>query len=125
MSVSDKDHSPQHGPFEVLGAEHAKVLPQHQSSSLGNAGLISSSNGALPLSEDHEQTLTRNIDCLNYQRCLNLAATLDWDGFSCEGCSGEINESLLWRAGQRARKDSVAMALCGPGSIFLRKNVTK
>jgi hypothetical protein len=121
MSVSDKDRSPQRGPFEVLGTEHTNALPQHHAISLVNAERIASSDNVLPLSETHEQTLTRNIDCSNYQRCLNLAATLDWESFSCEGCNGEINESLLWRAGQRARKDRVAKALCGPGSVFLRK----
>lgn len=59
-----------------------------------------------------EQSLTRNLDCTNYCTCLNVAVALNWESFTCEGCSGEINQSLKWRAGQSARQDSVSRVLC-------------
>lgn len=54
----------------------------------------------------------RRYYCLNYSTCLNLAAALNWDNFTCRGCSEEINESLLWRARQAKRRDKVADKLC-------------
>jgi hypothetical protein len=56
-------------------------------------------------------------DCANYDRCLELAAALNWESFTCEGCCGEVNDTLTWRAGQVARKDSVAKAICGAPKI--------
>jgi hypothetical protein len=54
----------------------------------------------------------RKYDCKNYETCLDLAASLNWSSFTCQGCSGEVNSALLWRAHQNQRKDSVARALC-------------
>jgi hypothetical protein len=54
----------------------------------------------------------RNYDCKHYETCLDLAASLNWSSFTCQGCSGEVNSALLWRAHQNQRKDSVAKALC-------------
>jgi len=55
---------------------------------------------------------TRRFECPNYKTCLNLAAALDWESFSCAGCNGKINEQLLWRAHQELRRDKVAEQLC-------------
>lgn len=55
----------------------------------------------------------RRYECAHYDTCLELAAALNWSSFTCRGCSGEVNESLRWRAGQMARKDSIAKRLCG------------
>ena len=58
----------------------------------------------------------RRYSCPNYDACLNLAVALDWDNFTCRGCSGEIEETLNWRARQATRKDLLAHVLCeGPG----------
>jgi hypothetical protein len=54
----------------------------------------------------------RRYSCPNYETCLNLAASLNWDNFSCRGCSGEVDDHLIWRAKQAHRKDSVAKSLC-------------
>lgn len=54
----------------------------------------------------------RRYGCVNYDTCLNLAAALNWDNFTCRGCSGEIDQALSWRAHQAARKDKVVRCLC-------------
>jgi hypothetical protein len=54
----------------------------------------------------------RRYDCQNYCTCLDLAAALNWDNFTCRGCSGDIDEKLLWRARQALRKDEVARQVC-------------
>lgn len=54
----------------------------------------------------------RRYSCPNYDTCLDLAAALNWDNFTCRGCSGEIDGALLWRAKQAQKKDSVAGQLC-------------
>lgn len=54
----------------------------------------------------------RRYDCKNYETCLNLAAALNWDSFTCRGCCEEVNEKLLWRAQHEMRKDQMAKAIC-------------
>jgi hypothetical protein len=58
-----------------------------------------------------EEVPRRRYECGNYEVCLSLAASLNWESFTCRGCSGETNENLLWRARLTARKDSVAAKL--------------
>jgi hypothetical protein len=72
--------------------------------------------------EPVESALVRNLDCKNYCTCLNLAVSLNWESFTCEGCSGELNEALKWRAGQHARQDAVTRALCPKPGIRLFKS---
>jgi hypothetical protein len=54
----------------------------------------------------------RRYLCQNYATCLDLAAALNWDNFTCRGCSGEIDAALLWRARTEIRKDRVVSKLC-------------
>jgi hypothetical protein len=54
----------------------------------------------------------RRYDCQNYDTCLELAAALNWDNFTCRGCDNTMNQSYIWRARQAARKDDVAGSLC-------------
>lgn len=54
----------------------------------------------------------RRYDCRNYETCLNLAAALNWDNFTCRGCNALIDESLLWRAQQEAKKDKIVRRIC-------------
>jgi hypothetical protein len=54
----------------------------------------------------------RIYDCVNYESCLELAAALNWDSFTCSGCSQQINNNLVWRAHQAKRHDAVALSLC-------------
>ena len=62
----------------------------------------------------------RRYSCTHYQTCLNLAAALNWDNFTCRGCSGEMSESLVWRARLQQKKDILAGKICDlPHPIFL------
>jgi hypothetical protein len=54
----------------------------------------------------------RRYSCSNYETCLNLAAALNWDNFTCRGCSGEINQTLQWQGRQAQRRDLLAKAIC-------------
>lgn len=54
----------------------------------------------------------RRFSCRNYEVCLNLAAALNWDNFTCRGCCGDVNSSLLWRARQVMKKDIFVHRLC-------------
>jgi hypothetical protein len=68
------------------------------------------------LSEDTDPACegeeTRSLDCPHYEQCLGLAAALNWDDFSCIGCSQEVNRSLVWRAHVSAKRDAIVTALC-------------
>ena len=54
----------------------------------------------------------RRHSCNNYENCLNLAAALNWDSFTCRGCDGSINTALCWRAQQELKKDKVTRSIC-------------
>ena len=54
----------------------------------------------------------RRYSCPNYDVCLDMAAALNWDSFSCRGCSGALDQSLLWQAHQARKHDSIANSLC-------------
>ncbi|HMO02571.1 MAG TPA: hypothetical protein PKD37_03865 [Oligoflexia bacterium] len=54
----------------------------------------------------------RRYDCAFYELCLNVAAALNWDSFTCRGCSGTFDEQLLWRAHQASKNDGVVGKLC-------------
>lgn len=54
----------------------------------------------------------RRYSCAHYATCLDLAAALNWDNFTCRGCCGEVEESLYWRAHQASKKDNVARSIC-------------
>ena len=83
------------GPFEVV---------EDQSSAADASGSVLDDSAAEPILRLH--------DCAHYETCLDLAASLNWNSFTCNRCSGEVNNALLWRAHQHQRKDSVAKALC-------------
>lgn len=54
----------------------------------------------------------RLFGCGNYNSCLSLAAALNWDSFSCRGCSGAIDETIRWRAKGESRRDASFKSLC-------------
>jgi len=54
----------------------------------------------------------RRYSCAHYDACLNLAAALNWDNFTCRGCCGSVDQSMLWRAHQAKRRDEIAGRLC-------------
>jgi hypothetical protein len=63
----------------------------------------------------------RRYECLHYPTCLDLAAALNWDNFTCRGCSAEIDQALLWRAKQAEKRDNVARSLCHIPQIQLHE----
>ncbi len=73
-------------------------------------------NGPIELKKEDTQresidSSSRKHSCKNYSTCLNLAASLDWNGFNCTKCSGNINEQLIWRAQSAQKKDSLTKKL--------------
>lgn len=54
----------------------------------------------------------RRFSCSNYLVCLDLAAAMNWDNFTCRGCSGEINQNLIWRAHQAMKADKSIRTFC-------------
>ena len=48
----------------------------------------------------------RRFACPNYTKCLNVAAALNWDNFTCRGCCGQVDENTLWRAQKALRESS-------------------
>jgi hypothetical protein len=89
------------GPFEVRCETRADegLFPKVQTFAVTD----------LPASTD--EVPRRRYDCEMYETCLGLAASLNWESFTCRGCSGQPSENLLWRARVSARKDSVAARL--------------
>lgn len=59
-----------------------------------------------------EEAPKRKFTCTNYETCLNVAAALNWDNFTCRGCEGEINQHLLWQARVAQRMDNIAKKVC-------------
>jgi hypothetical protein len=103
MNQLPKDNQGMTGPFEVV-FQAGEALSTLHSSNAAEALHYTLNEAADP---------HRNLECQHYETCLNLAAALNWDSFTCQGCSGSINESLKWRAGQNTRRDAVAKAICG------------
>ena len=70
----------------------------------------------LPTSSSDSPKPDRKYNCKNYQSCLEIAAALDWDSFTCktsaDHCTGEVNENLVWKAHLAKRDDKVARKLC-------------
>ena len=99
------------GPFEVTSSEESLLSPlplqfgTHRAVDLAS---VYDEDAAVETMEPPE----RRYGCANYDSCLDLAAALNWESFTCKSCSGSINEKLYWRAHQATRKDSVARALC-------------
>ncbi len=54
----------------------------------------------------------RRYDCQNYGVCLDVAAALDWENFTCSNCNGQVDQRLLWRARNALKKDAVAQRCC-------------
>jgi hypothetical protein len=54
----------------------------------------------------------RRHTCSNYSKCLTLAAALNWDSFTCRGCCGDIDPSLVWRAHQQKKRDEMVDMIC-------------
>ena len=96
------------GPFEVH-SELADDSPLSLERPNNCSGGFGSNTPERPASLD--EVPPRRYDCGNYERCLGLAASLNWESFTCCGCNGEINETLTWRAHLSARKDVVAKHL--------------
>jgi len=63
-------------------------------------------------SDKAEGAPLRHYGCVNYNVCLNLAAALNWEGFTCRGCCGQVSEALCWQAHQAQKKDAIASRLC-------------
>ena len=59
----------------------------------------------------------RKYECTNYETCLNLAAALNWDSFTCRGCNGEVAENLFWRAHQMEKRDKLVGVICNLPSL--------
>lgn len=89
------------------------------SSVIGNTGMIGKP-GPFQIIESEGSGMVdtpisaprRRYECVQYATCLDLAAALNWDNFTCRGCCGEIDQALLWRAHQAQKKDRVAGRLC-------------
>lgn len=98
------------GPFEVK--LHNVVA------NTGRVSAVQIGNSAQDIAVDDEppgpmaEPPRRRYECAHYDTCLDLAAALNWHSFTCRGCSGVVDQSLMWRARQKARKDSIAKALC-------------
>lgn len=54
----------------------------------------------------------RQFGCTNYSDCLSLAATLNWDSFTCRGCTGTIDEAIRWRAKGASKRDALLRGFC-------------
>jgi hypothetical protein len=54
----------------------------------------------------------RNYSCSHYDTCLNICASLNWDNFTCRGCSQRVDPNVLWRAQVERRNDPISQSLC-------------
>lgn len=88
------------GPFQVQGGMHRGEMEGNRSR-----------DQIFDLSVPTTDPPLRNQDCPNYSTCLDLAAALNWESFTCAGCDGTVNSSLYWLAGHN-RRDPVVEALC-------------
>jgi hypothetical protein len=73
----------------------------------------------------NQDVLERRLECNHYEECLNLAAALDWDSFTCTRCNGKIDETLLWRAGQKTKRDALTEAICGAATRSALKGTSQ
>lgn len=71
--------------------------------------------------DEEYDTPFRDFDCPHYDLCLNLAAALNWENFSCKNCNQEVNQKLYWQAHHAQKTDTVADALCEIPDLSLLK----
>lgn len=103
----EEQNSPQELPIRK-GYGRPKSLTSFDTNGLPHSqGFLRSNDRSLPNSAP-----IRRYDCENYQCCLELAAALDWESFTCVGCCGEINDTLVWNAHLAQRGDKVAEKIC-------------
>jgi|GEM_PF-1724922 len=98
------------GPFEVKVHNLVAKPRDIAAHTSGNSAPVIRADDEPP--EPMAEPPRRRYECTHYETCLDLAATLNWNSFTCRGCSGTVDQSLLWRARTRARKDTVAQVLC-------------
>lgn len=110
------------GPFEV--AESVEETSSAINSSSGHT-LMAAQAGSpqfIPATENtpleikppnsKKEPIKRNFDCAQYNTCLTLSAALNWKSFTCAGCSGRVNQQLVWRARQCIRQDKSLACIC-------------
>ena len=68
--------------------------------------------GPFNILDNSSEELVRNYTCENYPTCLDLAAALNWENFTCRDCCGEYNKALSWRALHAQKTDGVAQRIC-------------
>ena len=104
------------GPFEVRLEPSSPFFSAsdktHETLGSPAQGSVDSEPAApLHVTRQTDEVPRRRYECSNYEICLGLAASLNWESFTCRGCSGATNQNLLWRARLTARKDTVAAKL--------------
>lgn len=108
-------YSPPAAPSRHTNSTHhrkdRKVVPLFNNRAAGNSDYPA---GELPEVADSDplEIPAREYDCEHYDTCLSLAAALDWNSFSCTGCSGCVNQQLLWRANHALRKNNALRRIC-------------
>jgi hypothetical protein len=108
------------GPFPLRAGSLTETNSERLTSSAKRTRILrySAKGGlqVLPQEDGSDETFkppARNYDCGNYETCLGLAAALNWSSFTCEKCSGAVNEQLLWRAHHKLRNNPSLSKLCG------------
>jgi hypothetical protein len=59
----------------------------------------------------------RRPNCSNYSKCLDIAACLDWDSFTCLQCNGSIDATFIWQMRSKMKKDKLCQRLFSPPEI--------
>jgi len=127
MNNSNKKLKP--GPFRVsVEISSSEGLMVEQYKRVGNDTTNKFNPSSVEFEVKCENVLKsapiRRHNCENYQTCLDLSASLDWDSFSCEGCNSCINEKLLWRAkGAQKAEPELAKLVSLPNLAKLRRRV--
>lgn len=78
-------------------------LDKNQNSSKKHSPESNVINFPKRITENSKTLIYRNFDCPNYEGCLSLCATLNWDSFTCENCPGLINRNLMLKAHQKRK----------------------
>lgn len=105
--MSDKKDEKE-GPFEIRTTNMSSSASRKHHSFGGANSYTNAIAEEGPLLEPPQ----RKYECVQYETCLDLAATLNWASFTCKNCCGEVSESLQWRAHQIRRRDALAQAIC-------------
>ncbi len=123
--MNPKKNQLKSGPFRVsVNVRNSEGLMIEEFKQVDNNCFVERNPSSVKFEVNCDEILNsapiRRYDCDNYETCLNLSASLDWDSFCCDGCDGCVNKDLVRRAKSAEGSEPVVSELISFASLAKR-----